>query len=391
MEKFRFHIIGLPHTEVTKEYISCAYTQKILKFCNMMQTLGHEIYLYAGGGKTEALVNEFISCISKEDQQKYFGDNDWRTDFFKIDWDGNLPYWKDMNNKAIDEIKKRIQKKDFILLIGGVCQKDISDAFPEHIVVEMGVGYKGVFSKFKVFESYAWMHYVYGLQKFENGQNYDVVIPNYFEIDDFPFSDKKDDYFLFIGRLISRKGAHIAVEATGRLNEKLIMAGQGVIKRDGHKFSSKELEIDGEHVTHIGTVNELERGKLMSRAKAVFVQTQYIGPFEGVAVEAMLCGTPIITTDWGCFSDYNLDGVTGFRTRTFGEILYAMKNVDKLDYKQIRKYAIDNFSTDRVKYQYQAYFEQLYQLWDKGWYSEEYNFKNDRYQKYEPTIRPITT
>ena len=378
MQKFRFHVVSLPHTQVTKEYLPCAYTQKVRNFCIMMKSLGHEVFLYASED-TDIEVDELIPCITKEEQRKYFGHNDWKKEFFDISWDYNLPYWKTMNERAAKEIKKRADRKDFVCLIGGWCQKPIADAVPELMSVEIGIGYKGVFSKYKVFESYAWMHYVYGLTHTENGNNYDIVIPNYFDPNDFQLYDK-EDYYLFIGRMVARKGPHIASEAVSRVGGKLIMAGQGVTHRQGNGIYSAEVSVGGDHVEHIGTVNVEQRKELMGKAKAVIVQTQYIGPFEGVAVEAMMAGTPIITTDWGCFTEYNHDGVTGFRTRTLGEVVQALKNVDKLDPKVIRQYAIDNFSMDRVKYQYQAYFEQLSQLWGDGWYSDIDNYEYKRYQ-----------
>ena len=64
-------------------------------------------------------------------------------------------------NLEIKEIKKRIQPKDFICIIGGLAQKPVSDAFPQNIAVEYGIGYSGVFSNYKVFESYAWKHAIY--------------------------------------------------------------------------------------------------------------------------------------------------------------------------------------------------------------------------------------
>lgn len=382
MERFRFHVVSLPHTQTTKEYLPCAYTQKVIKFCEMMKSLGHEVFLYASEDN-DAPCDELITCISKAEQKTYFGHNDWKKEFFDIKWEQTEPYWQIMNARAVVEITKRKQKKDIVCLIGGWCQKPIADLLQDMMIVEFGVGYKGVFSKYKVFESYAWMHYVYGLQKFENGQYYDAVIPNYFKKENFPFGEKKEDYFLFVGRMVARKGPHIAVEATSKIGAKLIMVGQGVLKREGQKLIAEELEIDAPHVEHLGVITDPKKmGELMSKAKALIVQTQYIGPFEGVAVEAMMCGTPIITTDWGCFTEYNLDGVTGFRARTMGELVHALKNVDKLDYKKIREYAIANYSLERVREQYQAYFEQLYQLWEKGWYSEEYDPSNKRYQRY---------
>jgi glycosyltransferase involved in cell wall biosynthesis len=392
MAHFRFHVVSLPHTQVTKEYITCAYTQKVLNFCKMMKSRGHEVMLYASED-CDVAVDEHITCITKDEQAKHFGNNDYKKEFYKISWDENLPYWKVMNENAAEEIKKRIKPGDFVCLIGGVCQKPIADKLPGATIVEFGIGYQGFFSDFKVFESYAWMHYTYGLQvgyspppppgqnkRFENGQAFDVVIPNYFDKDDFPKLYEKEDYYLYIGRFIPRKGAHIAVELTGKTGKKLIMAGQGVTEIKDGRIIGTDMEVYGEHIKHIGTVSAAERSELMGKAKAVLVPTQYIEPFAGVHIEAMLCGTPVITTDWGVFPETVVNGFNGYRCRTMGEMMKAVEDVNTLDSAKIRDYAMRNYTLDRVSELYQAYFEQLATLDGEGWYSPE-NFS--QYKRYE--------
>jgi len=370
----RFHILSLPHTQTTKEYTLCAYTMKVIKLCTMLKSLGHEVFLY-GGSENEAPCDEFISCISKEQLICLFPDNNWKKDFFAIEWNSRLPYWLLMNANITHELSKRINPKDFICLTMGNSQKVVADAFPANIAVETGIGYTGVCTKFKIFESYAWQHYVYGLMKQEDGLFYDTVIPNSYDPNDFVFSDKKDNYFLYIGRIIQRKGVQIASEVCKKLNARLIVAGQGMIANKNNIITSKEISINGEY---IGTVNTKERAELMSKARAVFCPTQYIGPFEGVSVEAMMCGTPVITTDFGCFTETIKDGLTGYRCRTFGEFLWAAKNADTLNYKNIRDYAISHFSLNTIRWRYHDYFVQLYDLWGKGWYSEDYDPKYKR-------------
>lgn len=378
-----FHVLSLPHTQTTLDYEACAYTSKVRKFCNMMKSLGHTVYLYASEDN-DAECDELITVSSKKDQSKWFGDNDFKKNFFNITWKGDEDHWKETNKNTIKEIGKRIKSKDFICVIAGNCQKPIADAFPKNMSVEFGIGYSGVFSKYRVFESYAWMHYIYGNLNDDNGHFYDTVIPNYFEPDNFPFKAKKDDYFLFLGRFTKRKGPEIAAEVTKRIGAKLIMAGQGVKSIEGNKIIGDDLIIEGDHIEHIGHADVKKRGELLSGAKAVFMPTTYLEPFGGVSIESLLCGTPVISTDFGVFPENIKHGEHGYRFRTIGEAVWAANNLDRLDNKLIHDYAVENFSVERIKYLYEAYFEQLLTLWSDGFYSEWDRGVSmfNRYQRY---------
>jgi len=337
----------------------------------MMSSLGHTVYHY-GAEKSVVDATEHVTIITEEQRQKWWGTNDFKKDFYAVDWKPELSYWRETNENAIKEIAKRISQKDFICLIGGSCQRPIADAFPTHMSVEYGIGYEGTFSKYRVFESYAWMHYIYGREGTLNGIHYDAVVPNYFDPVDFPFSADKDNYFLFIGRLIHRKGLHVAAEICNTIGARLVVAGQGMVSYEAGKLVTNEVTVTG-NIDYVGTLDVEARGKLMSRARAVMVPTQYIGPFEGVSIEAMICGTPVITTDWGCFSETVLDGITGYRTRTLGEGVWAAQNVDKLCPKTISDYALRKWAIDVVKYRYEEYFKELLNLWNKGWYTLSYD------------------
>jgi len=349
----RFHVAALPHTCTTTEYISCAYTAKVINFCRMMKDRGHTVFLY-GGEQNEAPCDEHIVCVSEADRVAHVGDKH----FTSASFDYNLPFWVNANNRVVEEIKKRANQKDFICIIGGYAQKQIADALPNMISVEFGVGYGGSFSKYRVFESYAWMHLCYGAARGGDphgvdGQWWDTVIPGYLDPAQFPYSEEKDDYYLFIGRLIDRKGYRIAADVCFDLGKKLVVAGQG------------DPPLGCEYV---GVVGPEERGRLMSRAKAVFVPTIYVEPFGNVNIEAQACGTPVITTDWGAFTETVVDGVTGFRCRTFGEFKRAAQDVEKLNTAAIRNRAVSLYSLDVIGKKYETYFQRLLHLWDKGWY-----------------------
>ena len=68
-----------------------------------------------------------------------------------------------------------------------------------------------------------------------------ATIPNAIDIDRHPFSAEKDDYLLFIGRMIADKGAHNAVEVARRVESRLILAGK-VNEAAEHEYFAAEIE-----------------------------------------------------------------------------------------------------------------------------------------------------
>jgi glycosyltransferase involved in cell wall biosynthesis len=336
----------------------CAYTQKILKFSEMMTELGHEVYLYCGEG-SDVKCTELIQCITNQERIDCYGDYDWRTEFFKHD--GKDSAYVTFNNNAVREINKRKENKDILCITMGNYQQVVIDG-TGLLAVETGIGYTGTCTKFKVYESYSWMHYMYGITRVNDGPSYDCVIPNYFYPADFPYVKKKKDYYLYIGRIILRKGVDIAVQVTKEIGATLIIAGQGTLKNE-----TEHIDIQGDHIKFVGSVLSAERSVLMGNAKAVFVPTYYIEPFGGVAVEAMMCGTPVITSDWGAFTETVLHGVTGYRCRTIDDYIWSAKNINKISTRACRDWAIRNFSCERIGAMYEEYFFKIMDLWKSGW------------------------
>jgi glycosyltransferase involved in cell wall biosynthesis len=348
----RFHLVGLPFTQTTEDYPACAFTMKVRKFSKMMTNAGHEIFLYSGEQNT-TICKEHISCISENDRLDALGEEHYTSASF----DYTLPHWQKFNNKVIEEIKKRAEKKDFICVIGGYSQKQIADAFPEMIAVEFGIGYPGTFAKFRVFESYAWMHTIYGTTTTNaatlDGNFYDTVINGYLDEEEFFYGPGNGNYLMFIGRLIERKGPHIASMVAEHLGERLVVAGIGTPPSYGE---------------YIGPVG-VERANIFREAKAIFAPTLYIEPYGTVIPEALMCGTPAITTNFGSFTELIEDGVNGFKCHTLGEFIEAAQEASKLDRERIAYDAKKRFGLVPTAVKYEKYFHRLLHLWDDGWYT----------------------
>lgn len=360
----RFHILGLPHTVTSKEYNACAYTQKVYKFGKMMTARGHEVIHY-GHEESDLPCTEHVTVLTNDDLKIAYGNYDWRKNFFKFDTSDHA--YKTFYANAIREVGKRKQKNDFILPFWGAGTRPVCDAHSDIICVEPGIGYAGGhWARFKIFESYAIYHAYYGLESVGTCKQdwYDTVIPNYFDPEDFTYNDKKDDYFLFLGRVYEGKGVNIAVQATEAIGAKLIIAGQNSLKQMGYTETPS-------HVTELGYADVETRRKLMANAKGAFVASLYTEPFGGVQVECLFSGTPTITTNWGSFTENNIHGVTGYRCTTFEHFTWAAKNIGNIKPQACRDFALNNFSLDVVAQKYEEYFQSVLNVYNgNGWYEK---------------------
>jgi glycosyltransferase involved in cell wall biosynthesis len=361
----RFHVLGVPHTVTHKDYVACAFTQKVLKFGKMMTSLGHEVIHY-GHEDSQLICSEHVTVTTKNDLEIAYGDYDWKSKMFKFDVTDHA--YIVFTENTIRELQKRIRKFDFILPFFGVAHKPICDYFDKrwYIQVEPGIGYRDTFAPCKVYESYSLYHSLAGPEGLISpiGMNwYDAVIPNYFDSDDFTFSEDKEKYFLYLGRVAPLKGLELAFNVTKNIGAKLIVAGQ----------MGDEITSFPSHVEYVGYADLEKRRELMSKAKAGFVPSMYNEPFGGVQIEMLFSGTPTITTDWGAFTENNIHGVTGYRCRTFEQFIWAAKNIGNIEPKHCRAWA-ENFTLDRIGKMYEEYFSGVYEFYKyQSWYKTDKN------------------
>lgn len=341
------HVCALPHTTLTEKDAQCAYSMKVLKAVPMWQAKGHRVILY-GPDEIDCEPDEHVVVSTEADRLRwgYGGPNGYDTTK-PFAWDVTQPYWFETAQRTIDAMRERMprERRGHLVCLMTSTQAPIADAvagprWNNPPVVEWGVGYIGIDTRaHAAFESYAWMHSVYGIRGIGDGRAFDQVIPNFFDASQFSVARKPSaDYLLFIGRLILRKGPHVALEIAKRVGLPLYVAGPGAVEvTEGRIVGVDGVVLEGD-VQHIGPVGFNDRNVLMRNAAATIVPTLYVEPFGGVAVEAMLAGSPVLASDWGSFTEIVIPDV-GARFRTPRQGAEAFQVVQKLNRKAIRESA----------------------------------------------------
>jgi glycosyltransferase involved in cell wall biosynthesis len=328
----------------------------------MLKAAGHEVVLYGAAGST-APCDEFVEITSRSALQTQYRESDPSA----IKWNSSQkidePVWLEHQSRGRNELAARYRKGDIALISFGFYQRFIPEVAA--LAVEFICGYSGIFHDLKVFPSQAWMHYLYGeMKRCKTPGWYDVVIPHYLDLKDFLYSDQKQDYLLFLGRILPAKGVDIAADVAAAAGIKLVVAGQSGDSKGLPAWLSKYTNIE-----FVGAVDAAQRGRLLAGARALLAPTRYLEAFGMTVIEAGACGTPVITTDWGAFTETVDDGVTGFRCRTFEEFVIATEKAKGISPAACRDRIRDRYSLEAIWPRYSRHFERLAALGTpEGWY-----------------------
>jgi glycosyltransferase involved in cell wall biosynthesis len=364
----RIFVLGVPHTKTLSpltpgSHTTCAFTSKVWNLCKMMYDRGHEV-IHLGVPGSEPICTRHVDVVPIEWWEKLYGARK-ETEYYITKEDGEFaPYMEEYEKNAREALLK-YGGEDYTSIVcctWGGPQRRAAQNVPQ-LAVESGIGYMHTWSPYRIYESYAWMHWQLGKEQLASGDKwYYSVIPNAFDPSLFgpvvPTS-KKQNYFLVMCRLNEDKGVRLACQVAEKLGVPIKIVGQG----DPSSYL-------GAGVTYHKPVGAAERNELMRYAKGFFSATRYIEPFGGVAVEAMLAGCPVITTDWGAYTETVPHGYTGYRCRTWEQFVWAAQNIESIDPYACHNWALSNFSLDRVGKMYEEAFTDILRLKHAGWLTE---------------------
>jgi glycosyltransferase involved in cell wall biosynthesis len=141
------------------------------------------------------------------------------------------------------------------------------------------------------------------------------VVHHGIPVEAYTFSNDKDEYVAFLGRMAPCKGAHLAIEAAHRARVRLKLAGEVQPLFQDYWEERVRPFVDGDRVQYLGEADFAAKTTLLSKARALLFPIQWDEPFGLVMIEAMACGTPVLAFPGGAVQEIVRDGLNGWICR----------------------------------------------------------------------------
>lgn len=227
------------------------------------------------------------------------------------------------------------------------------------LAIECGVGYDmKPWGPFRVYETEAWRHYMFGKydEPLDRRRN-SWVIPWAFDIDVWPLGYGEGRYVSYLGRLQQDKGLR-AILALAKLVPDVTFK---IASTDHACALGTDLPAN---VEFVGPVLGDARVKFLGDAIAHLCPTEYVEPLNGSAIEAMLCGTPVIASNYGGFTETIQDGVTGFRCSSVEAMACALEDCrgGALDRSTVRLVTSTKFSLGAAADRWRRALAEMHEL-----------------------------
>jgi glycosyltransferase involved in cell wall biosynthesis len=356
----------------------------------MMQAEGFSCIEYAAG-ESESEADTKISLMSADEHARYFkpmGAQQSRPDDTLTN-----PGYKIFDERLKESMPPHVAPGDIVCHFYGYTHQHLVASLPQAHHIEVAVGYFAYpFGAWRIFDSEACRHYNWGQCAASNRNDtkgchrpYSWVIPNGHDPADWPVGDGREGAVVYFGRMDTDKGmpeiAEMIREHAKMVNEGIVrplhfaFAGRGDFDRQIHRpvhRSPNPLHKDnGVRVTCMGPLSRADAARFIGSARCLLIPTQYVEPLGNVAIQAMLTGTPVISSNFGGFTEIVRHGVDGFRCSTLGDYLAAIHKAPELDRSAIAAGARERFSTEVIGKKYAEAFNVIRDLSGPGWYSRE--------------------
>jgi glycosyltransferase involved in cell wall biosynthesis len=188
------------------------------------------------------------------------------------------------------------------------------------------------------------------------------VVYNGIDLQEVPFGERGEDFFLIVGRMTPGKGIAEAIRIARRAGVRLTIVGHVTSHLPwSRRYFSTEVKphLDGAQIAYIERLPRAELLGLMARARALLFPLQWDEPFGMVVIEAMAAGAPVLAYSRGAIPELVRHGETGYLARDEAELVEAVKGAGGFSRRRCREWVAARFSVERMVAEYEELYRGL--------------------------------
>jgi glycosyltransferase involved in cell wall biosynthesis len=191
------------------------------------------------------------------------------------------------------------------------------------------------------------------------GINWVATVYHGLPLDEYPYDPDGGDELVYLGRISPEKRPDLAIEVATRAGMTLTMAAK--IDATDKDYFERDIRplLDHPLINFVGEVDHKQKVELLTRARALLFPIDWPEPFGLVMIEAMACGTPVVTRPCGAVPEIIDHERTGLVASSVDELVDAVKRVDRLDRRECRREVEERFSASRMASDYERVYRRL--------------------------------
>lgn len=165
----------------------------------------------------------------------------------------------------------------------------------------------------------------------------------------FEFNDQPEDYLLYAGRITPEKGVREAIQVARAAKRRLLIIGPVLEGARYRKYFNQYIkpELD-DMICYLGRIDHNHLPAYYQKASALLTPVQWEEPFGLTTIEAMACGTPVISLNHGAAVEIIEQGKSGFVCKSVEEMIEAVAKLDTIDRKECRARVESKFALKQM-------------------------------------------
>jgi glycosyltransferase involved in cell wall biosynthesis len=196
-------------------------------------------------------------------------------------------------------------------------------------------------------------------QRAATGVPVTAVIHHGIDLAGVPLGAGDGGYVLFLGRMSPDKGAHRAIEVARAAGTPIVLVAKMRQPAERRYFTERVEPLLGPDAVYVGEVGGRAKLELLAGASALVNPIRWPEPFGLVMIEALACGTPVLSFAEGAAPEIIEHGVTGFLCVDEADMAAKLRLAPRLDRSRCRASVAARFAAGRMVDEHLALYRRL--------------------------------